>query len=56
VELFHLIFAGFLSLIIGNQWNREVSSFLRHFEFVLIPLIQIHTSPPIKRHQASLNN
>jgi hypothetical protein len=50
VELFHLVFAGFLSLFIGNQWNREVSTFLRHLEFVLIPLIQIHTSPPIKRH------
>jgi hypothetical protein len=56
LELFHLVFAGFLSLFIGNQWNREVSTFLRYFEFVLIPLIQIHTSPPIKRYLTSIGH
>lgn len=56
LELFHLVFAGFVSLFIGNQWNREVSTFLRQLEFVLVPLIQIGTSPPIKRHLASMKH
>ena len=55
MEVFQVVVAGLLSNVIGNRWNRELSAFLRQTEFLLIPLIQIHTSPPIKRLLLSKN-
>ena len=53
---FHLIVAGFFSYISGNKWNREMSTILRYFEYVLVPYIQIRTSPPIKRYLSNHTN
>ena len=54
LEAFHLIFGGFLALVVGGHWNRLLSIFIRYLEFVLVPLVHIHTSPPIRRYLMSL--
>ena len=54
LEVFHMTLAGFLALIVGGYWNRVLSVFIRYLEFVLVPLVQIYTSPPIRRFVGSL--
>jgi len=50
MEAWYLLITGLLVLVYSDQGLvREVSVCLKGFEFVLVPLVQIYTSAPIKR-------
>ena len=51
MELFYIIFVGFLSLAIkDNDFIRELSGSLKMFEFYLVPLVQCKTSAAFVRY------
>lgn len=54
LEVWYIILVGFLSFILGNKSNRGISAFLRYYEFLLIPLIHVHTSEPVKRFKSAM--
>jgi hypothetical protein len=43
------VLAGILANVYKIDWLREATPILKLFDFALIPLVQIYTSPPIKR-------
>jgi len=49
-ELVYPVFVGLLFFVVsGHNDVRDATSCLKLFDYFLIPLIQIHTSPPLKR-------
>ena len=56
MEFWYVILLGFLSPIFDSNILREVSTVLKYFEFFFIPLVQINSSPPIKRFMWTLNH
>ena len=55
MEVWYVILLGFLTQILDSTFLREVSTVLKYYEFYLIPLVEIHSSPPIKRFIQTLN-
>jgi hypothetical protein len=53
MEIWYIILVGILSLVVDSKVLREVSAVLKHFEFYLVPLIQVHTSDPLKKFRIS---
>jgi hypothetical protein len=49
MEVWYVIAGGFLGYVLDRNILREVSSMLKFYEFYFIPLVQIHTSAPLKR-------
>jgi hypothetical protein len=49
MEVWYVIAGGFLGYVLDRNMLREVSSILKFYEFYFIPLVQIHTSAPLKR-------
>ena len=49
MEVWYTVLAGILSNVYKIDMLREAIPILKLFDFVLIPLVQIYTSPPIKR-------
>jgi hypothetical protein len=53
MKVWFIILVGILSLIIDSYVLREVSTVLKQFEFYLVPLVQVHTSDPMKKFRLS---
>jgi hypothetical protein len=53
MEVWFIILVGILSLFIDSHVLGEVSTVLKHFEFYLVPLVQVHTSDPLKKSRVS---
>ena len=53
MELWYIVLIGFISNMFNPASLREVAPFFKTFEFFLVPLVQIYTSPPIKRFISS---
>jgi hypothetical protein len=49
MKVWFIILVGILSLFIDSHVLREVSTVLKHFEFYLVPLVQVHTSDSLKK-------
>jgi hypothetical protein len=49
MEVWYSFLIGCLSAYYDMETLREVSTFLKNFEFMLIPLVEIHTSLPIRK-------
>ena len=48
MEIWYIILIGLLHPLINFELFREVAPFIKCLEFGMIPLVQIHTSNPIK--------
>ena len=53
MEVWYNVLIGFISNVFNPSSLREVAPFFKTFEFILVPIVQIYTSPPIKRFIAS---
>ena len=54
MEITHLGFASFISFMVREQeFMRDVVGCVKYYDYYIIPLIQIHTSPPIRRYIAA---
>ena len=53
MEVFHIVFVGFLTLLFENNSVREFSALFKYFQFYLIPFVEVHTSPAIQRFISS---
>jgi hypothetical protein len=53
MEVWYIFLVGFLSLVMDRNVLREVSAVLKYYEFYLIPLVQVHTSDPLKKFRLS---
>ncbi len=54
MEIWYLVLAGFLLFIVKDNTSiRQVISCVRMYEFFLIPLVQVYTSPPMKKFMAA---
>ena len=49
LEVCYITVTGIVVTVYKQEWFREYSAILRDFDFVVVPLIQILTTPPIKR-------
>jgi hypothetical protein len=56
MEVWYIVLIGFLSNIFHLETLREVAPFFKTFEFFLVPLVQIHTSPPIRKFNLAKYN
>ena len=57
LEVFYIVFGGFLLLIVDDSnLIREVVTSLKLYDYYIIPLIHVHTSPPIKRFMENSDN
>ena len=45
MDILYIIFSGFVFTIYNSEWLREIVSTLKNIEIVLVPLIQISTTP-----------
>lgn len=50
MEIWYIVLVGLLSTMFQVDLLREVSVLIKALEYFLIPLVQICTSAPIKRH------
>jgi hypothetical protein len=50
MEVWYIILVGVFSTIYKFELTRELSPIIKLFEFVLIPLVEIQTTPPLKRY------
>ena len=48
MEFWNNIIVPILSHFVDIELLREVAPILKHFDIVLVPLVQIYTSPPLK--------
>ena len=54
MEITYLGFASFVSFMVREQeFMRDVVGCIKYFDYYFIPLVQIYTSPPIRRHVTS---
>jgi hypothetical protein len=53
MEVWYIVLVGFLSFMFDSKVLREVSTILKYYEYYLIPLVQINSSPPIKRFMST---
>ena len=53
MEVWYIVLVGFLSLMFDSKLLREVSTVLKYYEYYLIPLVQIHSSPPIRKFMST---
>jgi hypothetical protein len=55
MEVWYIILVGIFSLFIESKVLREISLVLKQFEFYLFPLVQVHTSDPLKKFRLRYN-
>ena len=55
MEMWYIVVIGFLNTVFNFELFREVAPFVKDLEFVLIPMIQIYSSEPIKKFMISRN-
>ena len=48
MEVWYIILVGVFSTIYKFELTRELSPIIKLFEFALIPLVEIYTTPPLK--------
>jgi hypothetical protein len=48
ISTWYAFLVGFLPVFYNMDSLREVSSLLKNIEFFLIPLVEVHTSKPIR--------
>ena len=56
MEVWYVILVGLLSAVYNMESVREISSFLKDLEFVLIPLVEVYISFPITKFIAQKQN
>ena len=56
LEVWYIVLIGIFSNVLKFSSIRDFAPFLKTFEFLLIPLVQIKTSAPIKRYLSGKNN
>jgi hypothetical protein len=56
LEVWYIIIVGFFSTLTDKNFIREVSTIVKALDFVAIPIVQITTSPPIKRYWTNLSS
>ena len=49
LEIWYTIFMGFLPIYFKLETVREASALLKNIEFVLIPMVEVYTSAPIRK-------
>ena len=49
LEMHYIFLSGIMAFYYQSQHVREVAAIVKLFEFVLVPLVQILTSAPIRR-------
>lgn len=50
VNMIYVIGAGFVPVLFSNSVSvKEVTSFLKFFDYLVVPFVQIKTSPPLRR-------
>ncbi len=54
MKFWYVFLVGVLGYVFDKNLLREVSSVLKYFEFFLVPLVQIHTSAPLKKFRMNL--
>ena len=55
MEFWYIFMVGFFVNYFDTDVIREVTPILKHFDFVLVPLVQVYTSPPLRKYLKSLN-
>ena len=53
MEIWYIVLIGFILNVFNPTSLREVAPFFKTFEFFLVPLVQIYTSPSIRRYLSS---
>ena len=48
IEFWYLLVVPILSNFLDIELLREVAPIIKHFDVLLVPLVQIYTSPPLK--------
>ena len=56
MEVWYIFLVGVLSFILDQNAFWEVSALLKYYEFYLIPLVQVHTSPALKKFRINSEN
>jgi hypothetical protein len=54
MEIWYIIIIGILNTVFNFELFREVAPFVKDLEFLLIPMVQIKTSEPIKQYILNL--
>jgi hypothetical protein len=54
IEFWYVLLVTVLSHFLDIELVREVSPILKHFDVLLVPLVQIYTSPPLKSFIANI--
>ena len=49
LEIWYTIFMGFLPIYFKLETVREASALLKNIEYVLIPMVEVYTSAPIRK-------
>ncbi len=55
IEFYYVFLVGFFVNYFNGDVVREITPILKHFDFVLVPLVQVYTTPPLKKHLMSSN-
>ena len=55
-EVWYVVLVGIVSLVTERNAYRELAAILKVYEFYLIPLVQVHTSDPLKKFRANQKN
>jgi hypothetical protein len=53
IEFWYLLLVPILSNFLDIELLREVAPVIKHFDLLLVPLVQIYTSPPLKAFMAN---
>jgi hypothetical protein len=54
MEVWYIGLVGFFAIISDGNLPREVATVFKYFEFYLIPLVEIQTSPAIRRFMTTM--
>ena len=56
MEVWYIVLVGIFSTIFENNWIYEMSAFFKVYVYYLIPLVQIHTSAPLRKLSFKIKN
>ena len=54
LQFWYILLVPILSNFLDIEVLREIAPILKHFDVVLVPLVQIYTSPPLKAFISNL--
>jgi len=49
MEIWYIVFVGFVSIVFNVEGVYGMSSLVKTYEYFLIPLVQVHSSVPIRK-------